>query len=112
MRFRRSILVSLAPLIGFSALMAAMCVESGGARGARPLIRLLQSRLLQSVVQLAAPACDYTTAGPSHERPPARALLAFAALAVTPFGHSLWMVARRPSIQLSFRRHLQAPLRC
>lgn len=107
MRFRRTFLASLAPLIGFSALMAAMCVEPGVTRGARPLIRLFQS-----VVQLAAPACDYTTAGPSHERPPARALLAFAALAVTPFGHSLWMVARRPSIQLSFRRHLQAPLRC
>jgi hypothetical protein len=112
MRFRRSILVSLAPLIGLSALLAAASAEAGVTRAASPLIRLLQSRLFQSVVQLSTPACDYATAGPSYERPPARALLAFAALAVTPFGHSLWMVARRPSIRIAARSHPPIPLRC
>src|SRR5580658_5028164 len=98
MRFRRSILASLAPLIGLSALLAAASAEAGVTRAASPLFRLLQSRLFQSVfqsgAQCAAPACHYATAGPSHERPLARAFLAFAALAVTPLGHSLWMVAR------------------
>jgi hypothetical protein len=113
MRFRRrTIFASLAPLIGLSALLAAASAEAGVTRAARPLIRLLQSRLFQSVVQLATPAGDYASAGASQERPAAQSLLAFAALAVTPFAHSLWMVARRPSIQLSFRYHLQAPLRC
>ena len=116
MRFRRSILASLAPLIGLSALLAAASAEAGVARTARPLIRLLQSRLLQSVfqsgAQYAAPAGDYAVATPSHERPAAAALLAFTALAVTPLGPSLWMVARRPSIQLSTRRPLPVPLRC
>jgi drug/metabolite transporter (DMT)-like permease len=117
MRFRRSILASLAPLIGLSALLAAASAEAGVTRAASPLIRLLQSRLFQSRLfmsgaQLSAPPCDFAAATPSHERPPARALLAFTALAVTPLGHSVWMVARRPSIQLSARRPLPVPLRC
>lgn len=113
MRFRRrTLFASLAPLIGLSALLAAATVEGGVVRGARPLIRLLQSRLLQSVAQLTAPAGDYASAGVSHDRPAAQQLLAFTALAVTPFAHSLWMVAQRPSIQLSARRHLPIPLRC
>lgn len=72
MRFRRSILASLAPLIGLSALLAAASAEAGVARTAKPLIRLLQS-----VVQYAAPACDFAVATPSHERPPGSSSVGF-----------------------------------
>jgi hypothetical protein len=110
MRFRRrTIFAGLAPLIGLSALLAAASMEAGVTR---PLIRLLQSRLFQSVAQLATPVSDYASAGAAHERRAPQALLAFAALAVTPLGHAVWMVARRSSIQLSARRHLLIPLRC
>ncbi len=114
MRFRRSIIASLAPLIGLTALLAAASADTG-ASSVKPLIRLLQSRLLQSlqtVAQLAAPSSDYAVTGASHEREAAQHLLDFTALAVTPLGHSLWMVAQRPSIDLLARRHLLVPLRC
>jgi hypothetical protein len=107
MRFRRTIIASLAPLIGLSALLTAATAEAGAARGARPLIRLLQT-----VVQLAAPAIDHTSAPTPQSHPSAQLLLAFAALAVTPLGHSLWMIARRPAVDLLTRRHLLVPLRC
>lgn len=111
MRFRRSIIASLAPLIGLSALLAAASANTG-ASTVKPLIRLLQSKLFQSVAQLTAPSSDYTAPRRSHPREAAQHLLDFTALAVTPLGHSLWMVAQRPSIDLFARRHLPVPLRC
>ncbi len=111
MRFRRTILASLAPLIGLSALLAsmsaAMSAEPQVSGGGRPL-----TRLLQSVVQLVTPANEYSLAAPSPERPSAHALLTFAALAATPFRHSLWMISSRPAVNLAFRRHQRALLRC
>jgi len=111
MRFRRTILASLAPLIGLSALLAsmsaAMSAEPQVSGGGRPL-----TRLLQSVVQLVTPAHEYSLAAPSPERPSAQALLTFAALAATPFRHSLWMISSRPAVNLAFRRHQRALLRC
>ena len=107
MRFRRSILASLAPLIGLSALLAAVSVETGIPGRTRPLIKLLQS-----VVQFAAPATDYTTASTSQEHPSVHAFLAISALAVTPFRHALWMIASHRAVDLHTRRHLLVPLRC
>lgn len=107
MRFRRTIIASLAPLIGLSAILAAATAEAGVTRGARPLIRLLQS-----VVQFAAPAADYASAGGSQERPSVHALLAVSALSVTPYRHSLWMIVTPPAVNLLTRRHLLVPLRC
>ena len=112
MRFRRSILASLAPLIGLSALLAGVSSEAGVTRATGPLIKLLQSRFLQSVIQLAAPPADHTSASASQERPSVHALLAISALAVSPFRHSLWMIAQRPAVNLRARRHFFAPLRC
>lgn len=106
MRFKRTIIASLAPLIGLTALLAAASGEGEAARAARPLIRLWQQ-----VVQLAAPVSDYAVSTPSPDRPAPQVLLAFAALAVTPLGHSLWMISRRPAIDLFARRHLLLPLR-
>ena len=107
MRFRRSILASLAPLIGLSALLAGVSSEAGVQRATRPLIKLLQS-----VVQFATPAADYTSASASQERPSVHAFLAISALAVSPFRHSLWMIAQRPAVNLRTRRHFLVPLRC
>ncbi len=107
MRFRRTIIASLAPLIGLSAILAAATAEAGAAGGARPLIRLLQT-----VAQLAAPACDYAATAASHDRPPAQAFLAFTALAATPFAHSVWMIVTPPAVDLFTRTHLLVPLRC
>ena len=106
MRFRRTIIASLAPLIGLTALFAVATSEGEAARAARPLIRLWQQ-----VVQLAAPANDYAASTPSTDHPAPQVLLAFAALAVTPLGHSLWMISRRPAVDLFGRRHLLIPLR-
>jgi hypothetical protein len=111
MRFRRTLLASLAPLIGLSALLASMSAAMSGepqlSGGSRPL-----TRLLQSVVQLVTPANEFSLTAPSPERPSAHALLAFAALAATPFRHSLWMISSRPAVNLGFRRHQRILLRC
>ena len=112
MRFRRTIFASLAPLIGLSALLTAASAEAGVTRGARPFIRLLQSRLFQSVVQFTAPPADYPSVSASQERPSVHALLDISALSVTPFRHSLWMIAHRPAVNELARRHLLVPLRC
>src|SRR5580693_7280623 len=107
MRFRRTLLASLAPLIGLSAFLAAMSAEPQVPGGSRPL-----TRLLQSVVQLVTPAGEYSLAAPSPERPSSHALLAFAALAATSFRHSLWMISSRPAVNLAARRHQRTQLRC
>jgi hypothetical protein len=88
-------------------MSAAMSAEPHVSGGSRPL-----TRLLQSVVQLVTPANEYSLAAPAPERPQAHALLAFTALADTSFRHSLWMISARPAINLAFRRHQRAPLRC
>ena len=107
MRFRRSILASLAPLIGLSALLAAASAEANITRASHPFIRLLQS-----VAQFAGPDADYTAVSVSQERPSIHTLLAVSALAVTRFRHSLWMIANPPAVNLLTRRHLLVPLRC
>ena len=107
MRFRRTLLASLAPLLGLSALLAAMSAEPQVSGGGRPL-----TRLLQSVVQLVTPSDEFSLTAPSPERPSAHSLLAFGAPAATPFRHSLWMISSRPAVNLALRRHQRVLLRC
>ena len=107
MRFRRTLLARLAPLIGLSALLAAASADGSVTRVSHPLIRLLQS-----VVQLSAPSGEYASVAPSQDRPSPHALLAFDALSITPFRHSLWMIVSPPAVNLLTRRHLLVPLRC
>src|ERR1700753_3911539 len=99
MRFGRTFLAGLAPLIGLSALMAAMTAEPGVSNTHRPLVRFLQT-----VVQLATPAVE-TSVTSSPERPSPQTVLAYAGLAAAPFSNALLILASMAVINLVARRH-------
>jgi hypothetical protein len=101
MRFGRTILAGLAPLIGMSALMTGLGPE---------VFKGHCAQLIQSVIHLVSPPAEASAASASPQRPSPQAVLEFAALAETPLGHSLWMVAAAVAPHHVLRRLV--PLRC
>ena len=106
MRFGRIILVTLAPLLGLSAVSAAMA--AGPAVSSEHKSNSL-TRLLLSVV---TPAPDSSDLNVRAERPSPQAILPFAALAETPLRHSLWMVSSGTVAPFSPGSRYLSPLRC
>ena len=106
MRFGRIILVTLAPLLGLSALSAAMA--TGPAVSNQHKSNCLTRLLLLSVV---TPMADSSTLSVRAERPP-QAVLPFTALAITPFRHSLWMVTSQAVVPFSPQSRHLFQLRC
>ena len=113
MPLRRKILASLAPLLGLSAIIAAMAAQPGEANLPQPgpgISSLVQ--LLRSVAHLTAPSAEYSTVRSRSERPSPQAVLALSALETTPFHGSLWML-QSPTSSRPLPPHLQhSPLRC
>lgn len=106
MRFGRIILVTLAPLLGLSALSAIMA--SGPAVSNEHKSNSL-TRLLLSVV---TPMDESSTLNVRADRPSPQTVLPIAALAETPLRHSLWMVASHTVVPFSPRSQHLAQLRC
>ena len=106
MRFGRIILVSLAPLLGLSALSAAMatCPAVSNEHKSNSLTRLLRS--------VVTPMDESSALNVRADRPSPQAVLPLAALAETPFRHSLWMVASQTVVPFSLRSQDLSPLRC
>ena len=114
MTFRRRILASLAPLLGLSAILAALAAQPGEATVPAPHSPGISSlvQLFRSVVQFTATAAEYSSATVRSERPSPQALLAVSALAATPLHGSIWMLSRHAAA-LPLPSYLQhAPLRC
>ena len=110
MRFGRIILVSLAPLLGLSAISAAMAAAmSAGPAVSNEHKSNSLTRLLLSVV---TPMAESSALSDRGERPSPQAVLPFAALAESPFKHSLWMVASHAVVPFSRRSQHLSPLRC
>ena len=107
MRFGRLILVSLAPLLGLSALTAAMA--TGPAVSNEHKSNSLTRLLLLSVV---TPMADSSDLSVRAERPSPQAVLPVMALAETPLRHSLWMVASQTVLPFSARSQHLSQLRC
>ena len=105
MRFGRIILASLAPLIGFSALLTPASGEPAHEDGI--------VRLWHTVVQLvAAPA---TEIAPDASLPDPLSLVASlpeTAFSSTPLGRSLWMVTALGALVSLLRRPQRLLLRC
>ena len=106
MRFGRIILVTLAPLLGLSALSAIM--TSG------PLVSNEQksnalTNLLRSVV---TPMAESSALNVRAERTSPQAVLPVIALAETPLKHSLWMVSSQTVLPFSARSQHRSQLRC
>jgi hypothetical protein len=105
-RFGRIILVTLAPLLGLSALSAIMA--------AGPVVSNQQksnslTNLLRSVV---TPMDESSSLSVRADRPSPQAVLPFAALAETPLRHSLWMVSSQTVVPFSLHSQHLSQLRC
>jgi hypothetical protein len=105
-RFGRIILVTLAPLLGLSALSAMMA--------AGPIVSNEQksnslTNLLRSVV---TPMAESSALNVRAERTSPQAVLPVIALADTPLRHSLWMVASQTVVPFSLLSQHLSQLRC
>ena len=110
MRFGRLILASLAPLIGLSALSAAMgAVMATGPSVANEHKSNSLTRLLLLVV---TPMAESSAVNVRAARPSPQAVLPVIALAETPFRHSLWMVSSQTVVPFSLRSQHFSQLRC
>jgi hypothetical protein len=109
-RFGRIILVSLAPLLGLSAVSAAMlAVMAQEPALSNEHKSNSLTRLLRSVV---TPMAESSALNVRADQPSPQAVLPFAALADTPFKHSVWMVTSRAVPSVSPHSQLRSQLRC
>lgn len=104
----------LAPLVGLSALAAAMLAGLGPGTISRPASANALPYLFHPVVSLLLSAAHdagiATPAPPQHSTP--RAAFSLAAISATPLGSALYLVAAIVAVDLRFRRHQPALLRC
>ncbi len=106
------ILAGLAPLVGLSALAAAMVTGFDIRAVSHPASTDSLPRLLHPVVTfLLSAAEEIATVAPS-QRPAPKAALALQALSTTPLRRSLYLVSSVFAVNLSERRHERIPLRC
>ncbi len=101
MRFGRILLASLTALAAYSYTQTSPSLRQHDAF----------PRILQAVVPLFVAASESSTSGPALKTP-LQSVLALDALAVTPLGGSLVLVASCAALDLSERRHQQTQLRC
>jgi hypothetical protein len=106
MRFRRAIVLSL------TALMAAMAARTEQSPTRPHPDALTLARLLRSVADIVAPAVEQRQIDNASHAASPQAVLAFSALAATPLGRSVWMVASAPSLPVEALRFFLQPLRC
>jgi hypothetical protein len=101
----------LAPLIGLSAVSAAMmaAMASGPAVSNQHKSNSLTRRLLLSVV---TPLDESSALNVQAERPSPQAVLPIAALAVTPLKHSVWLISSQTVLPFSPRSQHRDQLRC
>jgi hypothetical protein len=115
MRLGRIILAGLAPFFGLSAIAAGWMTGTGPSLSSGQIAgSFLAGSLphLLSVVPFAI-AVDQSPARPSPHQPGSHSFfLSLKALASTPFQSSLWLLASALGVNLFFRRHACAPLRC
>jgi hypothetical protein len=113
MRFGRTILASLAPLIGLSALMtmiAASQTASSENRASHSAHRLVL--LLQTAVHLGTPAAETPSIRLVSDHPSPQAVLPLTAMAASPYRHSLWLLSSPVAVDILARRPHQTLLRC
>ena len=110
MRFGRIILVTLAPLLGLSALSAIMAAgpavlnDVSNEHKSNSLTNLLRS--------VVTPMVESSALNVRAERSSPQAVLPVIALAETPLRHSLWMVASQTVLPFSARSQHRSQLRC
>jgi hypothetical protein len=106
LRFGRIILVTLAPLLGLSAISAAM--TAGPAVSNEHKSNSLTRLLLSAVT----PMAESSALNAQTERSSPQAVLPIAALAETALKHSLWMVSSQTVVPFTPRSQHRDQLRC
>jgi hypothetical protein len=104
----------LAPLVGLSALAAAMMAGFDARTVSRPASANVIPQLLHPVVTLllsAAHEISISTPAPEQRTTP-RATFALKAISSTPLGGALFLIASIVAIDLRLRRHQRVLLRC
>ena len=110
MRFGRIILVTLAPLLGLSALSAIM---TAGPAVSNDVSNEQKSNSLTNLLRsVVTPMAESSALNVRADRTSPQAALPFAALAETPLRHSLWMVASQAVLPFSARSQHLSQLRC
>jgi len=105
-RFGRIILVTLAPLLGLSALSAIMAQAPAVSNEHK------SNSLTRFLLSVVTPMVESSTLCDRAERPSPQAVIPFTALAETPFKHSVWMVASRTAPPFSPHSQQRSQLRC
>ena len=106
MRFGRIILVTLAPLLGLSALSAIMAQAPAVSNEHK------SNSLTLFLLSVVTPMDESSALNVRAERSSPQAVLPIAALAETPLRHSLWMVASRTVPAFSLHAQHLSQLRC
>ena len=110
MRFGRIILVTLAPLLGLSALSAIM---TAGPSVSKDVSNEHKSNSLTNLFRSVVTPMDEASAlNVRADRPSPQSVLPVIALAETPLRHSLWMVASQTVVPFSARSQHRRQLRC
>ncbi len=106
MRFGRIILVTLAPLLGLSALSAIMAQAPAVSNEHK------SNSLTRFLLSVVTPMAESSALNVRAERTSPQAVLPVIALAETPLRHSLWMVASQTVVPFSARSQHRSQLRC
>ena len=110
MRFGRIILVTLAPLLGLSALSA---IIAAGPAVSNDVSNEQKSNSLTSLLRsVVTPMAESSALNARVERTSPQAVLPVIALAETPLRHSLWMIASQAVVPFSARSQHRSQLRC
>jgi hypothetical protein len=109
-RFGRIILVTLAPLLGFSAVSAAMIA----AMAAGPAVsnEHKPNSLTRFLLSVVTPMDETSSLNVRADRPSPQAVLPIAALAETPLRRSLWLLSSQTVVPFSPRSQHRSQLRC
>jgi hypothetical protein len=105
-RFGRIILVTLAPLLGLSALSAIMAQTPAVSNEHK------SNSLTRFLLSVVTPMDESAALKVRTERSSPQAVLPIAALAETPLRHSLWMVSSQAAVPFSARSQHLSQLRC
>ncbi len=105
-------LAGLAPLVGLSALAAAVVTSFETLSVSRPAAVNSLPRIWHPVVSFLLSASEDIAIVAPSQRPAPRTALSLQALSGTPLRSSLYLVASLIAINLLQRRHQRALLRC
>jgi hypothetical protein len=113
MRFRRTVLLGLSPLLSLLALGAQVSAERNGMAPGHPVAaQAVHHRFLEPVVSFLILAAGQAHITAPETRPAPQLALGLDALRFTPLGRSLWLLQRQSPAASRISARGPLPLRC